>query len=94
MKNLNRILQYTLVLYVALLLYLLYSLRFSIFALLINPFSLVSFIIGIVMLGFVVSAAFIGVSHLKKPHLSKLIYTISAMVLVVAGVVATFIREG
>jgi hypothetical protein len=93
-KNLNKIWQYVLSLYVVLLLCLLYSLRFSIFALLINPLSLVTFVTGIVMLVFVVSAVFVGMSYLKRPHLTKLIYSISAMVLVVAGIVATFIREG
>ncbi len=94
MRNVNKIFQYALTLYVVLLLYFLYSLRYSIFALLINPFSLVSFIVGIALLVVIVSAPFVGISHLKKPRRFKLVYTVFAMLLVVAGLAVSFIRDG
>ena len=90
MKKSHRILQAILVLYAVSLLYLLYSLRFTILALFLNPQSLASFIIGILLFTFLISAVFVGISYLKKQSFIKLIYVASAVLYVATSLAYHF----
>ena len=87
MTRTHRFLQYALPVYVALLSYLMYSMRASLFALFVNPISLTDFIVRILGLLFRASAIFVGMSYLKNPRLFKLVYVGVAMLLVVFDVV-------
>lgn len=90
--RINHVVRFVLPLYVFLLLYLLYLLRFSIFALLLNPLSIVVFAIGIALLFYLISAIFVGISYLRRPSLAKFIYTALAIFFVVAGLIAISVQ--
>lgn len=74
-------------LYTILLLILLYLLRFSVLALLINPPSIVAFIIGMALIVYLVGAVPMGIVFLRNSSLGKLTYIALAAFLVVGGLV-------
>jgi len=81
-----------LVLYTALLVLLFYTIRFSIFALFINPASIVSFIMGVAFLVYLFGAVPMTVAYLRSPSTGKLAYVLSAALLLI-GTLAVVISE-
>lgn len=81
----KRVVKAGMLLYIVMLLGLLYVVRFSIFALFVNPSSIVSFLVGIGLIAYLVGAIPVGMAYVSKPSGGKLAYIVLAALLVVGG---------
>jgi len=78
----HRFVQYTLPFYSAMVLYDLYVIRYSIFALFVNPLSIPFFLMGVLVMSLRVGGLFVGRSYLKTPRLTKLVFFVIGLSLV------------
>jgi hypothetical protein len=70
---------------------LLYALRYPIFALTVNARSWAVYLIGVVILAFIVTAPIAGISYVRKPHVLKLVYFSGALALLLVVGLSYFV---
>jgi hypothetical protein len=90
-KSVSSVVRYLTVGYCLAAAVLLYALRYPIFALMVNARSWAVYLIGTVILAFIVTAPIAGISYVRNPHVLKLVYFSGALALLLVVGLSYFV---